>query len=137
MQYSINDYGNHVRALARAFQVTFEESEDQFPCGGKQYNQYGESRWYVRTRPIRSEYEYSIAMHELGHCCHPSGFLQPTPPRFVLEQRGGCIPRNLRVAWEEEAAAWEWAKRYALTWTSEMERAYETGMASYEELRPK
>lgn len=52
---------------------------------------------------IRTPTDYAVALHELGHLCHPLGDAKECSTLL------------------SEISAWEWAEHYALTWSPDME----------------
>jgi hypothetical protein len=80
----------------------------------------------VHIAPPDTDEAYAIALHELGHLCHPDG-----------NQTGILRSKDPAVKLAEEQAAWTWAKEHALRWTPAMEDVLHWGIASYHEGKAK
>lgn len=65
----------------------------------------------IRTRHVKSDVTYALALHELGH---------------ILEPRGHRGPRL-----DREVAAWQWAKANAKEWTDKMDAYMQKALRSY------
>jgi hypothetical protein len=66
----------------------------------------------VQFPRVRSALDYVTALHELGHALSEHGL----HPDVMTRER----------------AAWEWARKNALTWTPEMERDAISSLGTYE-----
>lgn len=65
---------------------------------------------------------YAVALHELGHILDPRGYQRPRVP-------GVPVPPD--VQYEEELAAWDWARRNATRWTEAMEYIAQLALFTY------
>lgn len=63
----------------------------------------------VRIAPIKTAISYAVALHEIGH----------------------VLGRNPPARLDKEAAAWDWARKHALTWTPVMEKKMQRCLDSY------
>jgi len=91
--------------------------------GGRQYVNADKEERRLVMMPISNEMYYAVALHELGHFCHPGGRLPNS------RDANGVI--NVKVAIEEEENAWTWAIHHALIWTMGCQDALDKGMKSY------
>lgn len=131
--YSITRLAEHARELARAFDVTMQElppflvpHDMAFALPDRLLRQqFGMSieGHFVLVQIISTEALYAIALHEMGHCLHPSG---------SVRTKDNQSSTGLKIL--EEESAWEWAGRYAIDWTVEMESVKVHALASYKEL---
>jgi hypothetical protein len=92
---SVAAYRRHFLTLAKRHRVSVSW------CGTSRDAEFLPSERSIKTPRIRSAVTYSIALHELGHALGP--------------QYGNKI--------NQEAQAWEWARRHALEWRDPMKRA--------------
>lgn len=107
----------HAHALAKAFDVRLVEDarfkpEEAVGVGGLRV---------VLMTVIADETTYAIALHEIGHLASPTGIVR----HVCAGDRGNLM----RV---EEAAAWAWARHYALEWTPVMEAVAQWAEGTYE-----
>jgi hypothetical protein len=79
-------------------------------------------RRLVIAHPVVDDTTYAVVLHELGHLAAPSGILR----HAVSGDRG-----NLQRV--EEAAAWAWARHYALDWTPAMEAVAQYAEGTYQQ----
>lgn len=98
----------HAQQLAQAFDVRLIECAQLEPHEGFAYG----PRRCVFIHPVTDETTYAVALHELGHFLMPMGWINPQ------DAINGNVA-NLRR--DEENAAWQWARHYALIWTPVME----------------
>lgn len=90
----------------------------------------------IRVPVINGPVSYAIALHELGHLLDPMGSLQRANYATIFNRKTG-----LRTPWDndlyilEEAFAWEWAMKNALTWTPSMSRTARWGFETYTKAR--
>jgi hypothetical protein len=105
-QTSLPPSRQHVHDLARAFDARVIESDQLRPDEALGITAFR----IVICRPVADETSYAVALHELGHLAAPLGVI-----RHVMAGDRGNLHRI------EEAAAWEWARHYALEWTPTME----------------
>lgn len=84
---------------------------------------------HIMVRPINSEEEYAVALHEIGHVQHPSGYLRGRAGR---EKRTDVQTINLVLT--EEECAWIWAEANALMWTAPMEGVRRVTLQCYDNL---
>jgi hypothetical protein len=107
----------HARELARAFGVRLLETPDIKPDDAF-------ARADLRVAvcvPIIDETTYAVALHEIGHLVSPTGAL-----------RAAGVPgaaANLKR--DEEDAAWQWARHYALIWTPLMDSVARWAESTY------
>lgn len=66
---------------------------------------------FIRAPRIKSEIDYAVAMHELGHIKSSNEFSNQV---------------------ERERAAWDWARNNALMWTARMEGYAAAALQGYE-----
>jgi hypothetical protein len=104
----------HIRALAKAFNVRLVETD---VLSAEEALALPHLR-LVLLAPVREECGYAVALHELGHLAHPSGALP--------------IRQTRAVRWDQEEAAWEWARHYALEWTPAMNQVAEWAQSTYD-----
>jgi hypothetical protein len=114
----------HVLDLATAFNVTLTLDPDR----ERHFALSNPTARTVEARDITDDTSYAVVLHELGHCCAPSGAL-PYERTEALRERDFAKIGRLILA--EEDAAWEWARHYALDWTLGMEAAYQCSFTSY------
>jgi hypothetical protein len=108
----------HARELAAAFNVRLIESAQLKP-----EEAFGRSDLRaVFCAPITEETTYAVVLHEIGHHASPTGVVRG----LVEGDRGNLI----RI---EEAAAWAWARHYALAWTPVMERVARWAEGTYQQ----
>jgi hypothetical protein len=121
----------HAQDLATAFNVTLVLRDD-YPPEVAAAGTCGDGQRMVHAKTITDETSYAVVLHELGHCVSAFGSLRQNllekPPAV------GCHPRDrhrwMNLMLEEERAAWEWARHYALFWSAAMQQvesyAYDT-----------
>jgi len=80
----------------------------------------------IPTTPVK----YACCLHEIGHILEPDGHL-----RYTIGTR--LYLMSLHDKWDiiikEEEAAWKWARKQALAWTSEMEEFERFCLTTYYE----
>jgi hypothetical protein len=110
------ELAQHVRGLGAAFAVRIIEDSQLKPedAGASAVHRT------IVCAPVTDETTYAVALHELGHVVAPLGAIPGN------ESRGS---RGLTR--DEEHAAWEWARHYALVWTAAMESVARFSEASY------
>lgn len=117
------ELAQHARQLANAFHVQLIEAEELTPEGGMarqlQLKGVGVVGHQVAIKPITDETSYAVALHEIGHCAAPCGFIPGAN-------------ENIFLSLQQEQAAWEWARHYALDWTVGMEQVANYGLGTYE-----
>lgn len=123
--YSITRLREHVYELALAFKVVVHELPEEKlppvgPCALTQGRFGGVNSIYVPL--ITNEANYITALHELGHCIHPTGSVRTKDNK-----------ENYSLKLLEENSAWEWAEKHALDLTVEMESVKRACMPGYEE----
>jgi hypothetical protein len=79
------------------------------------------SRKQITIEPIRSEWLYATALHELGHSANPC---QPTHVRVPAEDKKTVCVRC-------EFNAWRWAQQNALDWTREAHENQVKALTTY------
>jgi hypothetical protein len=111
----------HARDLAKAFNARLIESDQLKP---DEALGLGHLR-VALVATIVDESTYAVALHELGHLASPTGIV-----RHVVQ---GERMNILRI---EEAAAWAWARHYALIWTPLMEQVATWAEGTYQQDAP-
>jgi hypothetical protein len=106
----------HAQELAAAFDVRLLEHVRVKP---EEAFTLAQAR-IVLCAPITDETTYAVALHEIGHLVAPAGVLRNT-------QTGD----RARLMADEEMAAWEWARHYALDWTPVMEQLARWALRTY------
>lgn len=122
-----SEYAAHVAALCRAFNIALVIRQGMDPAGagagflvraGVRTTQLS-----ILIAPITDETTYAAAMHELGHCLsafgmlrHAHGSIEARTGNIIATQRDACLQ------YEEEVAAWAWARHHALDWTVAMQQ---------------
>lgn len=110
----------HALELAGAFNVVLifvPDCERHLACATLAYG-----RRVVAARGIDDETSYAVVLHELGHVLSPWGLLR------TIKTKGN---KNLML--EEERAAWDWARHYALEWTAAMASVERWAMGTYDQ----
>jgi hypothetical protein len=109
-QPSPQELADHAAQLARAFDIDWRShaliKPDEACCV------LGPNRRVVFSAPVTDETTYAVVLHELGHLASPMGAVTER------EVEGGEAASIRRLC---EAAAWAWARYYALIWTDVME----------------
>lgn len=118
---SVTELAQHVRDIARAYNVIICDPTDMphelaISFTGSRYGKQNS----VLVRAVTDEVTYCIALHEIGHCAHPTGSVRE---RATLH--------NLQLHILEEESAWEWAERNALMWTPTMQHVKLNTIQSY------
>lgn len=132
---NIIDLVAHARSVARAFHVRLiedtglaREEAMSYPIDRLPPAQRGPWKdWagVVACSPIEDETGYAIALHEIGHVVSPMGCLV----HERMRARSEVAMVSLKLM--EEEAAWGWAERHALDWTTAMAQVKEFGMNTY------
>jgi hypothetical protein len=108
---------SHARELAVAFKCRLVESSQLEP-----HEAFASPRIrVVFCHPVIDETTYAVALHELGHLAAPLGVLTGIVPGD---------PSNLCL--DQEDAAWEWARHYALVWTPAMQAVRSWAEGTYQ-----
>ncbi len=97
----------HARDLAAAFAVRLVETPDIKPDDARALPHLR----LALCAPVIDETTYAVALHEIGHLAAPSGVLRAA----------GATGDEGNLKRDEEAAAWAWARHYALIWTPLMD----------------
>lgn len=108
----------HALGLASAFNVMLvfvPDCERHEACSTLVYQ-----RRVVLARGIDDETSYAVVLHELGHVLSAWGMLRTAK---TLD--------NWNLVIEEERAAWDWARHYALEWTVAMASVERYAMSTY------
>lgn len=126
----------HLSQLARAFGIRVVVRRKMPPheagAGYMRVNGQNTSQRCIIIAPVIDEATYAVALHELGHCCSAFGMLhEHGSRRWRTTNQLSCM-RDVRLKMEEERAAWEWARHYALEWTDLMTFVERIGVESYE-----
>jgi hypothetical protein len=126
-------FAQHVSDLARAFEIQLHVdprmNPDEAGAGTT-----GTGQRFIRVAPVIDETTYCVALHELGHCVAPSGALI-TEKSDAMQNHGViATKRDMILTLEEERAAWQWAKHYALEWTPAMDAVRRMAFRSYRQL---
>jgi hypothetical protein len=124
----------HVEDLARAFDVDLLLTPVLRRERAAAIRHPWSKRRAVLAHPVTDETSYAVVLHEMGHHCAVLGHLRAdlmikTPGRFAPREE---VMRYLRVMLEEERAAWDWARHYALYWTPAMMQVESIAYDSYE-----
>ena len=119
---TVEEMLNHVVELARAFDVVLLEAPGMKTEHGAsltvEYKDHSVARSII-AKPVHDETSYAVALHEVGHCLHPTGaLLREDNDKFSIKLL-------------QEESAWEWAEYYALCWTLAMEAVKQQGLESY------
>lgn len=117
---TVEELANHARQLAYAFRIEVAEYPRDFLPPEVAMSHAGHS---IFIQEIYNHANYAIALHELGHCCAPSGFFTP--------QQLGVKEKTAKHRLIEEEAAWEWAQHHALDWTVEMQAVHDYAIETY------
>lgn len=132
MSFTVQNYVDHVFALARAFNVRVVMKLDLSPdAAGAGIINNNIDRKFILIAPIIDETTYAVALHELGHCVHPTGMLYTEMSNRMKTTNKYDTLRDVRLQLEEERAAWEWAEHYALEWTVAMEQVKKISVEAY------
>lgn len=134
-------YALHVEQLASAFEVVVEyDSQLKYEdATGKRV--FFKHKFtgkiipvnIIHVRPIFDDTTYATALHELGHNLHPMGHLHWEAGSAELRKTGKpATMRDIKLQWEAECAAWEWAEHHALEWTAGMESVKRYGLGTYQ-----
>lgn len=127
------ELAQHVGELAAAFGVRLIVIADKrFAPHDAGAVEVMDGQRAVLISPVIDESTYAVALHELGHCLAPGGML---PEReFSLQyrttKRPACL-RDVKLCIEEEHAAWDWAKHYALYWNNLMDHVHRLSHNNY------
>jgi hypothetical protein len=97
---------DHIAALVKQHSLTVLEI--RHPRDGSAYFDQCE----IAIAPIKSAISYATALHEIGH--------------LIVERQK--LSRRFMV---QEFAAWDWARKNALTWTPTMERVAKKSFQNY------
>lgn len=125
-------YRQHVQDLAAAFGVRLNINAAMPPHAAGAAQSHAGTHKQIMIVPVIDETTYAVALHELGHCLHPTGML--ASQYSSLGRRTG-VPQTIsdvRMSLLEERSAWEWAHQYALEWTEPMTFVERISLASYE-----
>ena len=121
---TVQELAQHARDLAQAFDIALLEEVGLRPHEARaiQLSPKGSSagQKMVVMTVIVDETSYATALHEIGHCVAPLG--------FVLDHGG----QDMTLV--QERAAWEWARHYSLDWTIAMEQCATLALGSYEQM---
>lgn len=113
----------HALDIAQAFDVRLIE------CAALQpHEAFAQTRLraaFVGT--IVDETTYAVALHEVGHLAAPLGVL-----RALLGEAN-----NMNLSLDEEDAAWQWARHYALIWTPVMDAVAKWAEGTYQQAAAK
>lgn len=86
----------------------------------------------IMIAPVVDETTYAIALHEMGHCLHPTGRVTEFEGSKVMRARNEVATlRDMRLQLLEEESAWEWAEANALRWTPDMQAVKDRALGSY------
>lgn len=90
-------------------------------------------RRMINVPAVIDETTYAVAMHELGHCLHPLGFVdkEQGSPRYLTTGQPSTL-RDARLRVEAERGAWDWARANALEWTGPMQLVQDSCLGQYE-----
>jgi len=123
----------HAFELAAAFSIRLLLMEELPPEeAGAIVHPDGKRRGVV-ARLITDETSYVVVLHEMGHHLSPWGMLRG-PLRVMPPTEASSATdrlRWIRLMVEEEMAAWDWAKHYALYWTAAMQQVHDYAYGTY------
>lgn len=86
----------------------------------------------VLVAPIINARRYAIALHELGHCVHPTGRVNEFEGSPTMRHSNHVATlRDMRLQLLEETSAWEWAEAMSLEWTDEMANTKKEALGTY------
>jgi hypothetical protein len=124
-------FAQHIIDLGKAFNVLVAvvHGLDRKKAGaGMMFGSRG-----IAIAPVVDDETYAIALHELGHLLSPMGMLQhEMTPMALASGHQFVTERDVKLQLEEEYAAWDWARHYALEWTPAMDACHHDGITSYE-----
>jgi hypothetical protein len=81
---------------------------------------------------ITDEATYAAAMHELGHCLHPTGRVNEFEGSKTMRRTHDVATlRDMRLQLLEETSAWEWARANAIEWTETMQHVQDVALETY------
>lgn len=87
----------------------------------------------IMIAPVTCEATYAVALHELGHCLHPTGRVTESMGSRTMRTTGAIATlSDMRHQLLEETSAWEWAEANALDWTPTMQQVKALALGSYE-----
>ena len=130
-------YAKHVIDLGHAFHVIIQWIIDPDAAAAgtaldDRHLPHAQRRAIVNIPPVVDETTYAVALHELGHCIAPCGTLTSTEASHrMIKQRQPTTLRDVKLRLDEEWAAWEWARAYALEWTPAMVAIERSSISSY------
>jgi hypothetical protein len=86
----------------------------------------------IRIAPVTDATSYAVALHELGHCVHPTGRVNDSQGSRTMRTTNNVgTLADMRFQLLEEHSAWEWAEAMSLEWTPEMQTVKDEALASY------
>jgi hypothetical protein len=86
----------------------------------------------IEIAPVIDETTYAVALHELGHCLHPTGRVNDSHgSRTMRTLNEVATIADMRYQLLEEHSAWEWARANALTWTPPMQAVHDWAVGTY------
>jgi hypothetical protein len=86
----------------------------------------------VTIAPVTDESTYAVAMHELGHCLHPTGRVNEYEGSRTMRTLNQIATlRDMRLCLLEETSAWEWAEHNAREWTPTMQSVKDWALGAY------
>lgn len=123
----------HIEELCRAFGVVLNVVPGLPPdAGGAGYMVGDTSRLAIQVAPVIDDSTYAVALHELGHCLSPLGMINHIHGSSTMRRTHRCSTlRDVRLQLDEECAAWDWARHYALEWTDLMTMVERYALMSY------
>lgn len=157
------DYAAHVKELAHRFNVLLDMPDGMHPeeagagyilkrcpacsqanafkraghlrCGRCKHDFGIVDRFLsVRVAPVTCEATYAIALHELGHCLHPTGRVNDSMGSRTMRRTGQVATlADMRHQLLEETSAWQWAITNALEWTPTMQQVMDLALGTYQQ----
>lgn len=127
-----NELGFHVAQLALAFNVHLDVHPNMPPDKAAAGFDPATQQRAIRIAPIIDETTYVVALHELGHCLAPLGFLHLEMSKTFRMTNQLATTRDVLLQLEAEYAAWDWAQHHALEWTPVMEYVKRMTLGSYQ-----
>jgi len=133
----IKKLAKHVEDLAQAFNVELLLTKfvKRERAGAIRFGRFRRLKGVV-AYPVTDETSYAVVLHELGHHCAPLGFVRyelhvKKPGPFASREE---VVRYVNLMLDEERAAWDWARHYALYWTPAMMQVEQMTYGTYEKL---
>lgn len=122
----------HIDELCRAFDIHLSVRANMPPDAAGAGVVRGSTRRAILIAPVIDESTYAAALHEIGHCVAPMGMITAEHGSLTMRTHNVVSTlRDMRLQLEEEMAAWEWARHYAIEWTELMTAVERMSLNSY------